>query len=245
MMDIAEIRKKAKAREAKGEPVPPETEATADGAICDPSMPAVSDVPAEAVEERHLPEASRGGKALKDSDNDNLDRLFAAVDTFSVAGEDDDSNSSGELQGDRDGTVGRYLTFRLSDEEYGLDIAQISEIIKVRELTEVPRCPDYILGVISLRGVIVPVYDLGRRLKLGASLVQAVSRIIVCKVDDMTVGFLVDSIHQVVNLADAELESPPGGGAGVDRDMVFKIGRHEGRMIILLNLHSVLDFDSV
>ena len=97
------------------------------------------------------------------------------------------------------------------------------------------------MGIISLRGVVVPVFDLRRRLNLGASEVLPTSRIVVSQYDDITVGLLVDSINQVVNLADEDLEPPPGVLSGLDRDMVDGIGRSQGRMIILLNLHNVLD----
>lgn len=246
MMDIAEIRKKAKAREASGAAQKvAEAEQPLAGSIAEP-LPPTAPGKVEQAESVHLPAA--GGKtsaAAPGDGRDGLDRLFAAVDACSFGDDGLDSDATGELLSLEKSLSSQYLTFHLSDEEYALDIARISEIIKVRELTEVPRCPAFVLGVISLRGVIVPVYDLCQRLKLGRADVQAGSRIIVCKEDDLTVGFLVDSINQVVTLAESELEPPPGILTGLDRDMVAAVGRCEGRMLILLNLQSVLDFDSV
>lgn len=239
-MDIAEIRKKAKNRKAADDPDVAVKEAPAAGEEIS-TAPVAEETPGERAEDPLLPAPSRRNAMADANGNDALDRLFAAVDAFSSVQDDFGLASAGEQQELQDEDVRQYLTFRLESEEYALDIAQISEIIKVREMTEVPRCPEYVLGVISLRGVIVPVYDLCRRLKLGVSELALASRIVVCKFDDMTVGFLVDSINQVVRLADAELEPPPGVLSGLDRDMVAGIGRFDGRMIILLNLKSVLE----
>ncbi|TNF51921.1 MAG: purine-binding chemotaxis protein CheW, partial [Deltaproteobacteria bacterium] len=139
----------------------------------------------------------------------------------------------------------QYLAFNLDDEEYALDIKQISEIIKVREFTDIPRAPGFILGIISLRGVVVPVFDLRCRLNLGVSEIMSTTRIVVCQHEDVSVGLLVDSINQVVNLNDDEVEPPPGVLSGLDREMVSGLGRYQGRMIILLNIESVLDVASL
>ncbi len=172
-----------------------------------------------------------------------LDRLFAATEEFVLATDasyaeilDSQANSQAE-------SYRQYLAFHLGDEEYALDITRISEIIKVREFTDIPRAPEFVLGIISLRGVVVPVFDLRLRLDLGKSEMLSTSRIVVCQLDEITVGLLVDSINQVLNLADDDLEPPPGVLSGLDREMVSGIGRYQGRMIILLNLHSALNVD--
>ena len=172
-----------------------------------------------------------------------LDLLFSATDEFALA-TDGPSDEIIESPADaREQARRQYLAFNLGDEEYALDIKQISEIIKVREFTDVPRTPEFVLGIISLRGVVVPVFDLRRRLKLGASELTSTTRIVVCQQDDVTVGLLVDSINQVVNLTDDDVEPPPGVLSGLDREMVAGIGRYQGRMIILLNLHSALNIE--
>jgi purine-binding chemotaxis protein CheW len=89
----------------------------------------------------------------------------------------------------------------------------------------------------------VPVFDLRRRLNLGESELTPNSRIVVCQLDDMTVGLLVDRIGQVVNLSDDDVEPPPAVLSGLDREMVTGIGRSQGHMIILLNLHSALNIE--
>ena len=91
----------------------------------------------------------------------------------------------------------------------------------------------------------MPVFDLRQRLNLGISEMLPTSRIVVCQYEDVSVGLLVDNINQVVNFTDDEIEPPPGVLSGLDREMVGGIGRYQGRMIILLNIQSVLDVASL
>jgi len=135
----------------------------------------------------------------------------------------------------------QWLTFLLQGEEYAMDIETVNEIIKPREITDIPRVPDFILGIVSLRGIVVPVYDLARRLNLGKIEVGPQSRIIVCHYGDGLIGLLVDSIAQVVRLNERKIEVPPAMLSGLDRDFVAGIGRFQGRMLILLQLHNVLN----
>jgi len=240
-MDIAEIRKKAKSKgksdELVAEPVnqqdaEPGFEITEpQGASAEPVTASEALVPFE------------NDVAAAQNVSDGLDRLFAVTEEFVLATDESyaeilDSQAASQADKSR-----QYLAFNLADEEYALDIIRISEIIKVREFTDIPRAPEFVLGIISLRGVVVPVFDLRRRLDLGTSEMLATSRIIVCQLDEVTVGLLVDSINQVVNLGDDDVEPPPGVLAGLDREMVSGIGRYQGRMIILLNLHSALNVD--
>ena len=96
-----------------------------------------------------------------------------------------------------------------------------------------------------MRGVVVPVFDLRCRLNLGVSELLPTTRIVVCQHEDVSVGLLVDSINQVFNLIDDEVEPPPGVLSGLDREMVSGLGRYQGRMIILLNIESVLNVASL
>jgi purine-binding chemotaxis protein CheW len=171
--------------------------------------------------------------------------LFAATEEFALSADVASDEILGSKEEARAQASHQYLAFHLGDEEYALDIKQISEIIKVREFTDIPRAPGFILGIISLRGVVVPVFDLRCRLNLGVSEITATTRIVVCQHEDVSVGLLVDSINQVVNLVDDEIEPPPGVLSGLDREMVSGLGRYQKRMIILLNIESVLDVASL
>lgn len=135
-----------------------------------------------------------------------------------------------------------FLCFRVSDEFYGINIMDIKEIIKPREVTEVPRSPDFVTGVLSLRGTIIPVIDMRLRLGLVREQVTGKERIVVIKKsNDSFSGLLVDEVIQVVRINKDAVEAAPAILEGIDRDFVFGIGRSEGRLLILLNLESIAD----
>ena len=242
-MDIAEIRKKAKAQKKPDElvvdPVS-QKEALQEAEEFDLSDAAVADVDAvnTGLSFVDVPDSASDGPS-------GLDLLFAATEEFALATDglsDDVIESPADA---REQASCQYLAFHLGDEEYALDIRRISEIIKLREFTDIPRAPGFILGIISLRGVVVPVFDLRCRLNLGVSELLPTTRIVVCQHEDVSVGLLVDSINQVFNLIDDEVEPPPGVLSGLDREMVSGLGRYQGRMIILLNIESVLNVASL
>ena len=240
-MDIAEIRKKAKSK-GKSDELVAEAVNQQDA---EPGFE-ITEPPGESAELVSASEALvpfENDVATAQDVSDGLDRLFAVTEEFVLATDESYAEILDSQSASQTDTSRQYLAFNLADEEYALDIIRISEIIKVREFTDIPRAPEFVLGIISLRGVVVPVFDLRRRLDLGSSEMIATSRIIVCQLDEVTVGLLVDSINQVVNLGDDDVEPPPGVLAGLDREMVSGIGRYQGRMIILLNLHSALNVD--
>jgi purine-binding chemotaxis protein CheW len=139
----------------------------------------------------------------------------------------------------------QMLSFSLGSEEYALDIHDIREIIKPREITDIPRVPEFILGIISLRGIVIPVFDLKRRFKLGTSILSPSSRIIVCQRDNKSAGLLVDSISQVIKIPCASIEPPPPVLYGVERELLEGVGRYRERMLILLNMSCVLNTDLI
>lgn len=134
-----------------------------------------------------------------------------------------------------------YLCFRVSDEIYGINIMDLKEIIKPREVTEVPRAPSFVSGIISLRGVIIPIIDMLDRLGLQRETVTGRERVIVVRHGEAFSGLLVDEIIQVVRITKDCLEAAPAVLEGIDRDFVNGIGRADGRMIILLNHANIAD----
>ncbi len=134
-----------------------------------------------------------------------------------------------------------FLCFRVGTEQYAINIMEIKEIIKLREITEVPRVPDFISGVLSLRGIIIPVFNMGRRLHLVPVGHSVRERIIVVSRGEELFGIQVDEVLQVVRINEEAIEQPPAVLEGIDRDFVQGIGRHGGSMLILLNLGSILD----
>lgn len=234
-MDLADIRKKAKARAKTGaeQPLPaakPASRATA----------SVQGAPAEtesspAVMMKAVP------APMPMAVDDPLEALFNSCPDVALATEESYLQTLRSEEIEKDEDVFEWLSFTLGSEEYALDIAGVNEIIKPREVTDIPRVPEFIIGIISLRGIIVPVFDLSRRLKLGASELTAASRIIVCQQGERAVGLLVDTITQVVRIPASQVEPPPAVFSGLDRDLLEGVGRFQGRMLVLLNLANVLN----
>ena len=132
-----------------------------------------------------------------------------------------------------------FLCFRLGNEEYGVSIMEIKEIIKPRELAEVPRAPEFVDGILSLRGVIVPVINMTRKLSLPREHVSPQERIVIVKKEDSLAGLRVDMVTGVVRILDRLRESTPAALDGIDREYVAGIGRTGDRIIILLDVQSV------
>jgi len=136
-----------------------------------------------------------------------------------------------------------FLCFRVSDEIYGINIMEIKEIIKPREVTEVPRAPLFVSGILSLRGIIIPIIDMRVRLGLTREGATGKERIVVIRNSDSFSGLLVDEVIQVVQVQLDSVEAAPTVLDGIDREFVSGLGRSDGRLIILLNLKNVADIN--
>ena len=139
---------------------------------------------------------------------------------------------------------GKYLTFRLGDDEYGIGILKVQEIIGIMTVTHVPRTPDYVRGVINLRGKVIPVVDI--RIKFGMAEKEYDERtcIIVVQMERrgerVTTGILVDEVSEVLNIAGSLIEPPPSFGADIDTEFILGMGKVEGNVYILLDIDKVL-----
>lgn len=136
-----------------------------------------------------------------------------------------------------------FLCFRVSDEIYGINIMDIKELIKPREITEVPRSPAFVSGVLSLRGTIIPVIDMRVRLGLTRKEPTGKERIIVIKNNNSFSGLMVDEVIQVVKVQQETIEAAPTVLDGIDRDFVIGLGSSDGRLIIILNLENIADIN--
>jgi purine-binding chemotaxis protein CheW len=137
----------------------------------------------------------------------------------------------------------QWLTFVCGSEEYSLELATVLELIRPRRLTELPRSPDFLLGIVSLRGQIVPVVDLARRLNLKPSDDTSQQRVIVCSAADERIGLLVDRVVQVVRVKPEQVESAPLLADSPSKDFISGIGRVQGKMLVLLNPERILDVE--
>lgn len=171
---------------------------------------------------------------------DPLESLFRANPELGLATEEAYFEGLVGQDHETEETLCQLLSFALGEEEYAVDIQDVQEIIKLREMTDVPRVPEFVLGIISLRGNIIPVFDLKRRLHLGTVEPTTSTRIVVCRAGGKSVGLVVDKINQVVRLPEEAIEQVSGLLSGVNKDLVEGVGRYEGRMLILLDLSIVL-----
>ena len=132
-------------------------------------------------------------------------------------------------------------TFFLAGEEYGVDVRLVQEIIRLSEITQVPRSPGFVKGVINLRGRIVPVVDLKRKLGLGEVDERArPARIVVAKLRDRLVGLLVDGASQVLKVPVSTIEGAPEEVVSIDANYIRGVAKLEKRLIILMDLNKVL-----
>jgi purine-binding chemotaxis protein CheW len=136
------------------------------------------------------------------------------------------------------------VTFFLGDEEYGLDVRLVQEIIRLTEITPVPRAPEFVKGVINLRGRIIPVVDVKRKLSLGeVDTSSRASRIVVAKVRDRLVGLLVDGASQVLKIPVSLIEPAPEEVIEIDVDYIRGVAKLEERLVILMDLRRVLGLE--
>lgn len=140
---------------------------------------------------------------------------------------------------------GKYLTFVLCGEEYGIEILKVREIIGIMNITPVPQTPGYIKGVINLRGKVIPVIDL--RLKFGfeAATYTKETCIIVVEVQNVLTGVIVDTVSEVLDVNAEELETSPHFGNGVNTEMFLSMAKIKDKVIILLDIDRVLGTEDI
>ena len=139
-----------------------------------------------------------------------------------------------------DDQVIEYLAFMLASEEYAVKVEDVKEIIRGQSITTVPRTPDFVLGIISLRGVILPVFDIKKRLGLDGGGSRKTARIIVVADNYGLQGIKVDKVTGVVKLKKSAVEPPPAVIGGVEAEYLQGIGRIGDRLLILFNTDKVL-----
>lgn len=143
----------------------------------------------------------------------------------------------------------QYLTFMLNGETYAISILRIKEIIQYDQLTEVPRMPNFIRGVINLRGAVVPVIDLSARFGKQPTKVGRRNCIIIIEVEvgeeTQNVGVMVDAVNAVLDIPANEIEPAPTFGANIRADFIAGMGKINGKFVIILNIQYVLSMDDM
>jgi purine-binding chemotaxis protein CheW len=141
---------------------------------------------------------------------------------------------------------GKYLTFSLGGEIYGINILQVKEIIGIMDITPVPQAPPYVKGVLNLRGKILPVMDLRRKFGFEERAYDERTCIIVVEMANeagvLLVGAIVDSVSEVTNIADGEIDPTPDLGGQQDTEYIEGMAKMKGKVVILLDIARVLSF---
>ncbi len=143
--------------------------------------------------------------------------------------------------------AGKYLTFRLALEEYGLEILRVQEIIGMMNVTRVPKSPEYMRGVINLRGKVIPVVDL--RLKFGMEGREDTEKTCIIVVQlvlggqETTMGIIVDEVSEVLDIAAEQIEPPPAFGTDVETTFILGMGKVDQQVIMMLDVQRVLTAD--
>jgi purine-binding chemotaxis protein CheW len=141
--------------------------------------------------------------------------------------------------------AGKYLTFYLNTEEYGLGILKVQEIIGKQPITPVPRTPDYIRGVINLRGRIIPIMDLKMKFAMGETAITDESCIIVTQTSGVMMGVLVDKVSEVLNINSADIEDTPSFGVAVDTAFLLGVGKTGDKVKLLLDIDKTISGENL
>lgn len=139
----------------------------------------------------------------------------------------------------------QLVGFKIGQEEFGINILAVQEIIKIIDITKVPNASEYIEGVINLRGRIIPIVHLRKRLRMPVIEMDKNSRIIVVEISGKTVGFIVDEVQEVLRISTDITEKPPELASGVDSDYIVAVAKLDDRLLILLDLEKTLANDEL
>lgn len=145
-----------------------------------------------------------------------------------------------DTQFKQDDELIQLVTFSIGDEEFGVDILRVQEIIRTMEITKVPKAPDFVEGVINLRGKVIPIVDLRRRFGLQYRDHDKNTRIIVIEITNMIVGFVVDSVSEVLRIPASTVEPPPPVVSGLESEYIKGVGKLADRLLIMLDLNRLL-----
>lgn len=146
---------------------------------------------------------------------------------------------------DEDTQKDKFLTFHLAGEDYGIEIAYVTEIIGIQKITDVPDMPDFVKGVINLRGKVIPVMDVRRRFNLEERDYDERTCIIVVDMNDAAVGLVVDKVNEVADIPEDQIEPPPRTGKDTSSRFIHGMGKIEDEVKILLKVDKLLFDDEL
>ncbi|MAD52982.1 chemotaxis protein CheW [Idiomarina sp. UBA3162] len=145
-----------------------------------------------------------------------------------------------QAEADSNDEVLQWVTFQLEQETYGINVMQVQEVLRYSEIAPVPGAPDYVLGIINLRGNVVTVIDTRLRFGLPENEITDNTRIVIIESDKQVIGILVDSVAEVVYLKKSEIDSAPNVGTEESARFIQGVSNREGELLILVDLDKML-----
>jgi purine-binding chemotaxis protein CheW len=141
--------------------------------------------------------------------------------------------------------VKQLISFTVGAEEYGLELLRVKEVIRMRQITWLPKAPSCVKGIINLRGDVIPIVDLRERFGLAAQEQTAITRMIVVEVEGRMVGMVVDSASQVVRIPADQFDPPPTAMGALSRDFITAVGKMDEKLIIMIDVDRVLSTEEM
>jgi len=139
----------------------------------------------------------------------------------------------------------QIVCFKIGIEEYGIDILQVQEILKLPEITQLPKSNDYIMGVIDLRGKVIPIIELSKKFVIDISEDKEISRVIVVDIDGKQVGLAIDSVSHVVRVNSGDIEPPPPVVKGISGKYIVGIAKLKENFVVILDINRIFSTDEI
>ena len=140
----------------------------------------------------------------------------------------------------------QWVTFKLDEETYGINVMQVQEVLRLTEIAPVPGAPDYVMGIVNLRGNVVTVIDTRKRFGLFQKEADDATRIVIVEVDNQVIGMLVDSVAEVVNIAASEIETSPNLGDDNENSKYIQgVHSRDDEILILVDVNKMLTADEL
>lgn len=137
----------------------------------------------------------------------------------------------------------QLVTFKVGSEEFGIEIFSVKEIIRMLGITKVPQAPEFVEGVVNLRGKVIPIIDIRKRFGMDSLNHDKNTRIVVVEMENVLVGFVVDAVSEVLRIPADTVEPPPPVVAGIEAEYINGVGKLEDRLLIMLDLNKLLGAD--
>ena len=142
-------------------------------------------------------------------------------------------------------SANRFLTFFVADEQYGIEISKIKEILAPINITHIPKTPNFVKGVINLRGSIIPVVDIRLKFEMQEREMDIETAIIIYEIDKVSIGFIVDRVEDVLTLDESHISEAPRFGANIDTSFIENVAEVDDDVIMLLNLEKVFEAEEL